>query len=436
MWGLLQPRRRDFNQSSQGLPGSDSLQPPQDLYEGPLQPCALTPVLHRPGFPPAANCFVEGIQQLPHGQTQLQNNMVLPATVHTGVSTDHRHAFWQSTAAAQHSVAQHGSAHALPPSTAASQHGAVQHGTAYALRPSTAQHSVRHRHEQRQQHVSGWQQSCTASAAQELTDTHLFSNEQMTANVPKPAQMPAKVQVPGHRIGNARDRADPHAMGYSKAADQYAKLGCLQHMPAALPVQQSQHCNAGGHELMRASMLGSQVSNQAARQQPHLHEQASAHQQPAGRHMHTYNGGTAQAGGCESHVTDGFGALHSMLSTAQHGQGCSQDPQEASKQTADTSLSAMEAVLADYKALRAQILAAEYQLSALQAAAAQPGQNVASDAVTLDSSSRSGYGAAQTRQAQVVAATQCLEELKQAAVRQRPLIEAVALQLRNRLLYL
>lgn len=219
-----------------------------------------------------------------------------------------------------------------------------------------------------------------------------------------------------------------------------------RHQSAALSTQQPA-CSQGRSQ--RASpantqehVLGRQGAEQSVvLEHPQQRQPSAFHQAP---YMDLYRTESVSAkaaqpsamqtsSGTSRPATAPLRMQHNRPSTAQRGPDSWQGHGGCSKQTGVTDLAAMEAVLDDYKGLRAQIAEAEHQLADLQAAVMQP--HIASDVVQPDSGhAGSVFPQGVHEHAQLLAATQRLERLKGAAAFQRPAVEAVALQLRNTLL--
>ena len=139
-------------------------------------------------------------------------------------------------------------------------------------------------------------------------------------------------------------------------------------------------------------------------------------------------------------ATSAYGDKHTRPNGPQWSSHRSTHQEEQKPVEAD--IAAMEAVLSDYRALRSQIADAGAQLALCQERAAQdggrwlPDRLVYAHCTTHDGQHQGSVHSAamcHSRNTQVAELTDTLKELKAAAAKQRPVIEAVASHLRSQL---
>lgn len=230
-----------------------------------------------------------------------------------------------------------------------------------------------------------------------------------------------------------------HGDGYISFAQQHTGDDRHQQLPSNLPRQQRPHHSTrpehaeDAHGDLQKPNVDRQVVHQDARGHAQLRQQAPAHLQPLDLHAPVERHWAGPCGSHQSCADSEAAAVDAAMRQTPDELSVLHAPPQPGNQTAVTSLTAMEAVLADYKALRTQIASAEQQLLGLQSAVMQSRHQVFSETTTWDSKTRMGQDV--HAEAKLTAAIQRLEQLKHAAARQRPAVEAVAEQLRNKLLH-
>ena len=419
----VQPRRRDFTRSSQGIPDwgqgipswgqgipdwGQCRQPPAAL---PLQADTLIPAHSALPIPPAY------AQHQQHGQADTPYNRVAQlGMASSGDATTGQDAANACQQGAQQQVCyqkqrgdglRHISGIQAAPGTGAA------HSRLYPSGGHLQQSQQQHQHQQQQQQ----QQSAALG--------------QIVPRARAPMQYVTDVPVQ-HRVQTAACSSD---------AQQHRHKGRCH--PAALPARRQPACSQGrSQQASPANMQEHMHSRQGAEQSVVLqhpqHKQTSTFQQVPQMDLYRTESNSAEAAHPSATQkspgtrpsTAPLGMQHNRPSKSQQGHDSWQGHGECSKQAGVTDLAAMEAVLDDYKGLRAQIAEAEHQLADLQAAVMQ--QHIASDVLHLNSrrNGSSIFPQDVHEQAQLLAATQRLERLKGAAAAQRPAVEAVALQLR------
>ncbi len=162
------------------------------------------------------------------------------------------------------------------------------------------------------------------------------------------------------------------------------------------------------------------------------HQAAASHSSlqmpPTG--LHSAHRQTCRQAGYNAHEHAGFGAMVEMGT---------QDSQHEAQSLVGFEVAAMEAVLADYTTLRTQIADAERQLVALQGSASQPesrwlqGQQVHSRQMPNWHCDDTLHPARQDAHVELAAITNTLTQLKAAAAKQKPAVEAIASKLQRTL---
>lgn len=449
----VQPRRRDFTRSSQGLPHLSSALHAAHLLNGsphhyPVLPRDPSSALPRPHQRPAATCPPAGFSPPPGPRSEAG---------HTAAGLSLSLGSRCTPEAVTLSGFNHTSEHQFPGVPTSGQAGAWgQPLSQAAVSQRQATDGRRHDSAQVAGMYSGKQDPIFSDVAanqqpsRRHRDAIAHSDARLSQHASKTRSgsetWPVRRQVwPAGGTGRPSPEAACNGLRQPTAAgSQTTQTSQLQQQHRASGTQESQAALQSLQVQHESLSLGSaegpryshQYTCQPLSQQragscfdwSGCHQAAASHSRlpthPTG--LHSAQGLTCRPEGHSAHEHSGLGAIVEMGPRGS---------QHEAHSLVDAEVAAMEAVLADYTALRTQIADAECQLVALQGSASQAesfwlqGHQGHRRQMPSWQCENTLNPARQDARVQLAAVTNTLAQLKAAAAKQKPAVEAIASKL-------